>query len=99
MERLFMDFVGPLARTKRGNIAILVVVDGFSKFVSFWPVRKTSSGVATEYLEKIFFPAYRTPGAIVTDNATVFCGRQMKNLCFRWGISIILLPRTTRKPL
>jgi hypothetical protein len=35
VERLFIDFVGPLTCTKRGNLAILVVVDGFSKFVSF----------------------------------------------------------------
>ena len=33
MEKLFLDFVGPLTRTKRGNNAILVVVVSFSKFV------------------------------------------------------------------
>ena len=33
MERLFIEFVGPLTRSKRGNIAILVEVDAFSKFV------------------------------------------------------------------
>jgi hypothetical protein len=33
MEKLFIDFVGPLTRTKRGNLAILVIVDAFSKFV------------------------------------------------------------------
>jgi len=42
MERVFVDFVGPLVRTKRGNIAILVVLDGFSKFVNFYPIRKIS---------------------------------------------------------
>jgi hypothetical protein len=26
MDRLFIDFVGPLVRSKRGNIAILVIV-------------------------------------------------------------------------
>ena len=35
MQKLFADFVGPLTRTKRGNVAILVVLDSFSKFVSF----------------------------------------------------------------
>jgi hypothetical protein len=35
MERFFIDFVGPLTRTKRGNIAILVNLDAFSKFVFF----------------------------------------------------------------
>jgi hypothetical protein len=52
MERLFMDFVGPLTRTKRGNIAILVVVDGFSKFVFFHPVKRITSAVVIEYLER-----------------------------------------------
>jgi len=29
MERLFIDFVGPLTRSKRGNIALFVAVDAF----------------------------------------------------------------------
>jgi hypothetical protein len=55
MERL-CDFMGPLTRSKRGNIAILVVVDAFSKFVSFFPVRKISSQVVCDCLERIFIP-------------------------------------------
>jgi len=39
LERLFIDFVGPLVRSKQGNIVILVSVDGFSKFATFFPVR------------------------------------------------------------
>jgi hypothetical protein len=35
MEKLFIDFVGPLVSSKRGNIVILVVVDAFSKFAVF----------------------------------------------------------------
>jgi len=50
MDRLFIDFVGPLVRNKRGNIAILVVVDSFSKFVSFRPVRKMTSLAVSDYL-------------------------------------------------
>jgi hypothetical protein len=33
MERLFIDFVGLFTHTKRSNLAILVIVDAFSKFV------------------------------------------------------------------
>jgi hypothetical protein len=33
-----------------------------------------------------FFPAFGTPGCIVTDNARVFCCKAFKDLCFRWGI-------------
>ena len=39
MGKLFIDFVGPLVRSKRGDIAILVILNAFSKFVSFCPVR------------------------------------------------------------
>jgi hypothetical protein len=48
MERLFIDFVGPLTRTKRGNLAILVIVDAFSKFVVFCPVWKISSQIVSD---------------------------------------------------
>jgi hypothetical protein len=89
MERLFMDFVGPLTRTKRGKIAILVIVDAFSKFVFFHRVRKMKSKVVAEYLERVFFPAYGTPCSIVTDNARTFCCQQFKDLCFKWGVSHI----------
>jgi hypothetical protein len=33
LERIFIDFFGPIVRSRKGNIAILVVLDGFSKFV------------------------------------------------------------------
>ena len=86
LEKLFIDFVGPLVRSKRGNIVILVVVDGFSKFVSFYPVRKINFQVVMECLERRFFPAYVTPKCIVSVNARVFCCKGFKDLCFRWGV-------------
>jgi len=89
MERLFVDFVGPLTRSKRGNSAILVVVDSFSKFVSFFPVRRMTSQIVVDCLEKSYFPAYGTPMSIVTDNARVFCGKHFREVCFRWGITHI----------
>ena len=72
MQKLFADFVGPLTRTKRGNVAILVVLDSFSKFVSFYPVRRIAASVVIECFEMSYFPAYGAPNSIVTDNANVF---------------------------
>jgi transposase InsO family protein len=88
-ERLFVDFVGPLTRSKRGNIAILVVVDAFSKFVSFFPVRRTTSQMVVDCLEKWYFPAYGTPTSVVTDNARIFCCKHFREMCFRWGLTHI----------
>jgi hypothetical protein len=37
-------------------------------------------------LERGLFPAYGTPKYVVTDNAKVFCCKNFKDLCFRWGV-------------
>jgi hypothetical protein len=88
METFFIDFLLPLTRSKRGNIA-MVVVDAFSKFVSFFPVRKISSQAAEDCLEKWYFPVYGTPTSVAKNNSRVFCCRQFRDLCFRWGIAYI----------
>jgi hypothetical protein len=86
IEELFVDFVGSLVRTKRGNIAILVVVDVISKFVAFYPVRKITARLVLDCLERGISPAYGTPKYVVTDNARVFCWKNFKDLCFQWGV-------------
>ena len=53
-EKLFLDFVGPLNRTKRGNTGILVVLDSISKFVWFYPVRRISSQAVIDWRRIIF---------------------------------------------
>ena len=75
------------------SAAILVVLDGFSKFVVFYPVRRVSSQVVVDCLERKNFPTYGALHAIVNDNATVFCCKRVKRLCFRWGVNHI---NTTR---
>jgi hypothetical protein len=39
IEKIFVDFIRPLVRNKKGNVALLVVLDGFSKCVSMYSVR------------------------------------------------------------
>ena len=89
MEKVFIDFVGPLTRTRHRHNAILAVLDGFSKFVIFHPVRKISSQVVIEYLERIYFPMYGIPHTIVTENASVFRSKPLRSMCFRWAVNHI----------
>jgi transposase InsO family protein len=89
MERLFIDFVGPIVRSRRGNVAILVILDGFSKYVALYPVRRISSEVVKVCLMEKFFPFFGIPRSIVSDNATVFKSRTFFDLCFSWGIKHI----------
>jgi hypothetical protein len=64
LERIFIVFFGPIARNRKGNIAILVVLDGFSKFVCMYPVRRISLDVVRDHLvEKKVFSMFWCPPA------------------------------------
>jgi hypothetical protein len=87
MERIliFIDFVGPLVRSRRGNVAVLMILDGFFKFITMYPVRRISSGVVVTCLAEKHFPSYGVPLSIVSDNTSVFKSKTFYNLCFSWG--------------
>ena len=100
LQRLFVDFVGPLTCSKHSNIAILVVADSFSKFVSFYPTRSITASVVVDCLERQYFPAFGAPKSVVTDNARIFQSLEVKNLCFRWGVKhIFKTPYYPQAPL
>ena len=66
-----------------------MVVDAFSKFVSFHPVHKITGRVVLDGLERSFFPAYGIPTFLVTDNARVFCCRLYRDL-FSMGVKHLI---------
>jgi hypothetical protein len=98
MEKIVVDFVGPLVRSERGNIAILVVVDSFSKFISFYLVRKITARVVADCLECGFFPAYGTPTVWLLTTLGYSVVSCLKIYVFAGGSNILPLRRTTRKP-
>jgi hypothetical protein len=71
LERIFIDFMGLLVSTKIGNQAIFVVMDSFSKFVAFYPVRSITSAVVCNVLEHKYFMNYGVPKSRVSDNVKV----------------------------
>ena len=88
-ERIFIDFVGPLPRSKSGNCYIFTVIDGFSKFVFLESVRDASSKSAIHVLFHNLFPKFGYPKYIVSDNATAFTSSAFKDACFKVGIKIV----------
>ena len=89
LERVFTDFMGHLVCTKKGNQAILVVIDSFSKFVAFYPVHNITSTTVCNVLGSRYFTAYGVPKSIVSDNAKVFRSKAFYDFCFPWGIKRI----------
>jgi hypothetical protein len=82
MGQIFIDFVGPIVQSRQGNLALLVVLDRFSKFVAMYPVRKITSDAVVPCLVGKYFPCFGIPNCIVSNNAAVFKSRLFYNTCF-----------------
>lgn len=90
-EKFFIDYFGPLVRSQSGHIAVLSVIDAFSKFIWLFPVRQINSNVTCDILSKHIFGTFGPPKMLVSDNASSFTCRRFRNMCFAWGIKHVLL--------
>ena len=79
LELVTMDFVGPLKKSKNGNLHILVLVDHFSKYVTFYPtIDQKSSTVA--HLITDFITKFGIPDVILSDRASDFQSQLIEEL-------------------
>ena len=97
MERLYIDFIGKLPRSRSGNAYALVVVDGFSKFSWIFPLREATTARAVSSLRSIFSWT-GPPQCLVSDNARQFTSRQFRNFCFGLGIKHVTTSPYYPKP-
>jgi transposase InsO family protein len=87
MERINMDFLGPLQQTPRGNRHLLVVTDTYTKWVIAIPLQnQEASTVADALIEHVITP-YGVPSQLHSDQAPNFESELIKKLCERLGIS------------
>ena len=89
LQRLFLDFMGPIVCSRSGNMVILSVCDGFTKFVWLFPMRKISAKTVVDTLQIHLFGCFGIPESVVTDNASVFRSKVFRDMCFHWGIRAV----------
>jgi hypothetical protein len=77
-QKLFIDYVGKLPRTKQGNCTLLVCADAFSKFVWLVPVRKATTEATIKALRTNIFSSFSVPEIIVSDNAQCFLSEEFR---------------------
>lgn len=71
-DTIHIDHFGPLPATvKSVRKHLLIVIDGFTKFVKLYPVKSTSTKEVMASLEK-YYQNYSRPNRIVSDRATCF---------------------------
>ena len=80
MQSLFIDLVGPLPTTSKGNQYILSIQDGFSRFISLYPLKNKEAKGVVEVLVDKFIKIFGCPGRIHSDNGTEFVNNIMRGM-------------------
>jgi len=87
MQRLFIDFVGKLPRSKAGNTVIKVCVDALGKLVWLIPLWDATTRSALKALKEMVFSNFSVPETLVSYNARCFMSREFRHFCFEMGVT------------
>ena len=81
MERVHLDFLGPLMQTTRGNQYILMMVDQFTKWVECIPLPSQTAEQTAQAAVGEFFARFGYPFEICTDQGPNFESRLFSAIC------------------
>ncbi|KAK3085543.1 hypothetical protein FSP39_005031 [Pinctada imbricata] len=80
LDRLAIDIMGPLPRTKRGNRYILVIIDCFTKWVEIFPIMDQTAPTCADRLMDVIC-RFGCPLSIHSDQGRTFESDIFKELC------------------
>jgi len=80
-EKIFMDIVGPLPKSHKGNVFILTLQDDLSKFAWAVPMINHEANTVAYHFVTQFVCLHGLPQTLVTDCGTEFLSRIFKEVC------------------
>lgn len=83
------DHLGPFVKSKKGNCYLLVIVDGFTKFVNMRPVKDTKSTTTIRVL-KDHISNFGVSTRLITDKGTSFTSGVFKDFIKSHGTKHIV---------
>ncbi len=81
MERVHIDFMGPLPKTARGNEHILMMVDQFTKWVECVPLPSQKAEITAKAAVDQFFSRFGYPFELFSDQGRNFESKMFAALC------------------
>jgi hypothetical protein len=85
-ERIGLDFVGPLPRTKNGNKYILVASDYLTKWPEARAMRNATASNTIEFIYREIICRHGCPEVILTDRGSHFRNQLVEGLCEKFEI-------------
>ena len=80
-QRVLLDYVGPLARSTRGNRYLLTVQDAFSRYLEAFPVASATAKKTLDILTREVFARYGLPESIHSDRGGTFVAGIVRDVC------------------
>lgn len=85
-QKIYIDFLGPYPRSKKGNSYILIVLDALTKFVLLKAAAKANSKNTINFLISEVFHKFGCPETIVSDNGSHFISKDFAEMVKTFGI-------------
>lgn len=88
LDKLLVDFYGPLPTGVFQFAYIFVVVDNFSRFIKLYPLRRANAKICIKKLTSDYFPSYGIPKNIVSDHGRQFVSKCWQNSLSKFNIQV-----------
>jgi hypothetical protein len=85
-ERIGIDFIGPLEKTKNGNKYILVVTDYLTKWPEAEAMKEATAENVIRFIYERIICRHRCPKIILSDRGTHFRNKIVDGLCQKFEI-------------
>src|SRR6266487_4452666 len=85
-ERIGIDFVGPLEKTRRGNRYILVTTDYLTKWPEAKAMKDATATNVVKFIYEVIICRHGCPKIILSDRGTHFRNKLVEELCEKFKI-------------
>ena len=89
-ERVHVDLLGPLPTSQRRFNYILVIVDAFSRYSIFKPIRNKSTKTVINHMKSELLQKLDKPDIVITDQGREFDSQPFKDFCINNDIQLHL---------
>lgn len=89
LESVALDLLGPLLRTQRGNLHLLVITDRFTKLTVTVPMSRITAWELAHAFTRHWVFVYGPPKSLLTDNGRQMASKFFTHICQIIGIKNI----------
>ena len=86
-EQIHMDLVGPLPKTERGNVYLLVIIDHFTKWAEVLPIPNKEADTVINGIWKTIITRHGIPRRLSSDQGPEFVNNLIRRLGERLNVT------------